>query len=140
MKIVEIAIWIVIALALFGTLGTMITQSTGSATTVQTFTQPATAPTDFKLSGYQVVSLTSVTNGTTAIDPTNYTLSTALGNNILTIKENATYLGGTDIVVTYEANATGQTTGVSAVMIGLITLLVIAGVIAYIRRQTMGGK
>jgi len=140
MKILELAIWVIISLALVGTIAGSIFDRTTSKTYVDTFTQPVTAPQTFDLTVYEFDTLTSVTNGTTAIGSGNYTIIESLGNNQISVLTNAGNLSGTNIVVTYTGNDNGKVTGVSAVMIALITLIVIAGIIMYLKNQLIGKK
>ena len=117
-----------IAISLVSVLAVSVTNSTSTISATDTFTMPDAVGINNTLSGYEFVALTTVTNGTTTVDAGNYSIISALDDI-------SAYYGGS-LEVAYTYNQEGKLSGASAVLVALLTLIVTAGLIISIRKDT----
>jgi len=141
MKIMGVLIWLIISMALIGALASSVFTATNSVTFVDSFTQPVSVPSTFKLSAYEFDTLTAVKNGTTTrTQYVDYNITEKIGANTITLYKNASTMGGTTFDVTYTGSRTGIVGGIGKTLMGLVILIVIAGVIAYLLKTLSTGK
>jgi len=137
-KIFDILVIVVIFIAFLSVIGSLIFSSTNFAYADDTFSSAKNhaVPHNFSLSQSSPQVLQSVTNCTIALSSSNYTDYVSAG--FLQLDDNVSW-NGVDLCVGYTYDQ-GRVSGASALLLGLITLLLVLGLIVMIKKQYGFGR
>ena len=117
---------LIIAIIFFSVVATLSNNATQVQSKTDTFTKAQPVPFNVSLTESDAVSLTTITNGTTALDSSNYT--SYVTQELIQINDNSSWLGATgEITYTYRdaSYISGGTTRLIATFLPILVLVII---------------
>ena len=130
-KILSVLIGAILFVATIGIIFNMTTDAVNYESNTTTYIY-GVVPANVSLN--DCVSLTSITNGSDILPVSNYT--DLCSSDLLTIKENVSWLPATTYIITYEYTDGTTLTGATAILTVLIGLLVIVGFVISITKRS----